>query len=341
MGSALASKSASNSLLVRAAHKLLPHASLSPRFDPVFNDGPSLRQFRANWSAWRAFRGFRPERAVHVGVIADSRGGSHLVQSQFHYLPGGFCFGEGFTPHSPRALNFRAFLLRGEFGVNSLQSKRGRDISHLFYLLNNQSFPASPAWRADNPMPWPRIWLFLFRNPLRCLLSMDASGKAKWKLTADFAGDFLEKFRQRLLLSAGMERDAPDRVRSLCYERFVQQPGAMVEDICQFIGIDAGERATPQAFFRRLQRCGSAPQPRGGYLASPLTGERIEGSGGGFNPLSPIDPARAFTPPLKDAFPGEFHAPAAARLGQALFDLCMTERRSTDVDDLRAAAARR
>lgn len=342
------SKSGSNTLLLRGVQKLLPHGSLSPRFDPLFTDGPSRRQIRANWSAWRDFRGFRPDRAVHVGVIADSRGGSHLVQSQFHYLRCAFCFGEGFMPESPRALNFRAFLLRGVFGVNSLQSKTGRDITHLFYLLNNWSFPASRPWQPEIDMPWSRYWLFLFRNPLRCLLSMDRTGKPKWRLTGDFAAGFLDQFMDRLLLSASMERAAPERVKSLCYERFVQQPDAMLNDCCAFVGVDGNcvkERLAPRAFFHRFQRCGSGPEQREGFLVSPVSGERIVGTGGGFNPLSPIDPDRALKPPLEEAFPAEFRDLAIDRLGRPLYDIFMADRdhrfQSIDVGDLREAAGRR
>ena len=148
------SKAESNSLFVRGVHNFFPHSNLSPRFDPLFTDGLSRRQIQTNWFARTKFRNFRPHRVAHVGVIADSRGGSHLLQSRFHYLRCAFCFGEGFAPEWPRAFNFLAFLLRGVFGVNSLQSKNGRDITHLFYLLNNESFPISRPWQTDIDMLW-------------------------------------------------------------------------------------------------------------------------------------------------------------------------------------------
>lgn len=342
------SKSGTNTLLIRGVHKLLPHGNLTPRFDPLFTDGPNRRQIQANWSAWREFRGFRADRIVHVGVIADSRGGSHIVQSQFHYLRCAFCFGGGFAPESPKALNFRAFLLRGIFGVNSLQSKTGREISHLFYLVNNRSFPARRAWQPEADMPWPRYWLFVFRNPLRCLLSMAHSGKSKWRMTGDSIAGYLDQFRDRLLVSARMELAAPERVMSICYEGFVQQPDAMLHECCDFLGVDRNdvdERLAPRAFFQRFQRCGSIPEERDGYLVSPVSGERIAGTGGGFNPLSPIDPARALMPPLEEAFPAEFCDLAADRLGRPLYDIYMADRdhrfQSIGVGDLQAAAGRR
>ena len=342
------SKSEANTLVVRGLGRLLPNASLTPRFDPFFSDGLNRRLVGENWSAFITFRGFQPDKVAHVGVIADSRGGSHLVCAQFHFLRNAFCFGEGFAPMSRQSYNFRSFLLRGMFGVNSLQDKTGTEITHLFYLLNDNSFASNPGWQAENVSKWQRYWLFVFRNPLRTLLSMQRANKPRWQLTSELVDEFLRYFTERLLKSRVMEDMLPDRVISICYEQFLHDPEETISNCCNFVGVDPTclkDETPARTCFKTFVRCGSRPIEQDGYLVSPISGERILGAGGGFNPLAPIDCERGFSASLESAFPHEIRKVAQASLGQTLFDILMADEdhrfQSVGVEDLRNALNRR
>lgn len=65
--------------------KVFPNAFLSPRWDPVFSDGLTWRYLKANVRIWLSAWGFDANQAKRVFLIADSRGGSHLFESLFHY----------------------------------------------------------------------------------------------------------------------------------------------------------------------------------------------------------------------------------------------------------------
>jgi len=321
-------KKYSNTFPVRLLWKLFPHAYISPRFDPLFTDGITHRYLLKNYYAWKMFSAFDPKQALHVGVFSDARGGSHLVESQFHYMRPVFSFSEGFSPSPTGNLNYRAFLLRGTFGVNSLQDKEARDLTHLVYNLNSKPDAEHPFWNPELKAPLNRFWLYNYRNPLRVLHSMAKTGKNKWALTEETAESVSRSFMQRLSMMRRTQDAFPDRVDSLIFEKFVQTPHDEVSRLALSFGVgkeQIANRVTAESFFKAFFRCGSVPKNIDGYLTSPKSGERIKGWGGGFNPIAKIDSSRAFMPSVANVIPENIRSVVESVLGPELMELMMTD----------------
>ena len=320
---------ATRGLPLRIWSRLAGRTWLTPRFDPIFKDGPSLAWLQMNFDAFRRFRGIRPRDLTHVGLFAFSRGGSHLFESQFHTLRCGFCFGEGSLDFRTD-LNWRTFLCRGMYRADSIQDKSARDMTHLFYICNNAPVHlAKSQWTAQGAQDYRRKWVLIMRNPLRILMSQQATGKQKWRVTQETAEAFMDGFeRSRATFREQCER-FPDDVAVVSIEQFAAKPEAVLEAVCSQLGIPrdmVSGRPKPEEFFRRLGRTGEHPVVQGGYLKSPTRPISVLGWGGGFNPVAPVNPDRLYERDIAASLTADVLETVRRRIGPRAFDLYMSDR---------------
>ena len=313
----------------RAFNRPLARYWLTARFDPVFWDGPSLQWGRMNLLARRRFQDIDPQRFTHVGMFSFSRAGSHLFESQFHYIPSCFCFGEAHMDFR-FDLNWRTFLCRGMYRTDSMQDKRGTDLTHLFYNCNKKPIYLDDAqWTPADLLGYHRQWVLVMRNPLRVLLSRSATGKNKWQMTEPAVEEFLAWFEKaRRHFSMLLER-RPNDTHVVSVEQFVASPDAVLGDLAKRLGLEGDtvtSRPDARGFFRVLSRTGEAPVEREGYLSSPTRSITIQGWGGEFNPLLKIDPDRLYRHPVVDSIPANILLLAKARLGARAFEFYMNDR---------------
>lgn len=320
----LKSKRESTTLMTRVTGCLFPNTLLTPRYDPVFNDGLSLDWLKANWKAWRSFRVFDPDLTSKVGVFSYSRGGSHLFSTQFHYLKTAFCFGEGFARFDRNILSFRAFLLRSTFFVNGLQDKNPSLLTHLVFNNNSGKALQSENWSADFEFPFDRYWIYYLRNPMRTLISLNNTGKEKWRLTNDFAKNFCLNVMDDIKRICVLKNKFTDKVKVIIHEKFCQQPDDIFKKTCMFLNIPdevVKERYLPTEFFKKFFRCGSTPVLEDDWLVSSVSGETIKGWGGNFNPVEPISTERAYSANIKQEIPGDILAIIKKVIGVHRFDI--------------------
>jgi hypothetical protein len=302
----------------------------TPRFDPIFEDGPSLAWLKTNVDAFRRFRGIRPRELTHIGLFAFSRGGSHLFESQFHTLQCGFCFGEGSLDFRTD-LNWRTFLCRGMYRTDSIQSKSACDMTHLFYNCNNGAHVhlAKSQWTLQAAQEYHRKWILILRNPLRILMSRQARGKQKWRVTSDYAAAFVDGFERSRAEFRKLRERVPDDVDVLSVEQFAARPETVMNSVCSRLGIAAdivAGRPKPQEFFRRLGRTGERPVERDGYLKSPTWPIAVQGWGGRFNPIAPLNPDRLFKQDIAASLSNDALHAVRDRIGPRAFDLYMSDR---------------
>lgn len=277
-------------LFDRISGSLMPRIWLNSRYDPVLLDGFSRRWWSANLAARRDFGGIDPRRLHQVGLFAFARGGSHLIASRLHMIPQCFCFGEGIADFSH--VNWRTFLLRGIFRTESIQGKHGHDITHLVYNANQVGVEDRPTWAADRFDEMTRSWVFVTRNPFRILNSMARKRGMERVVEQNF-----RNFRDRTRHFRAMRTANPSRTFVVSFEQFSLEPTTGLHELCRRLDLPSGSLAampTAVEFFQTVFRCGSRPVVKDGHLVSPLTGERISGWGGGFNPLGEVDAKRAF-----------------------------------------------
>jgi hypothetical protein len=301
----------------------------TPRFDPIFEDGPSLAWLQSNLDAFRRFRGIRPRELTHVGLFAFPRGGSHLFESQFHTFRCGFCFGEGSLDFR-RDLNWRTFLCRGMYRTDSIQSKSACEVTHLFYTCNNAPVHlAKSQWTVQAAQEYRRKWVLILRNPLRILMSQQATGKQKWRVTAESAEAFVDGFERSRAAFRKLREQRPDDVDVLSVEQFAAQPDTVLSSLCPRLGVPPGMvagRPKPQEFFCRLGRTGERPVKHDGYLKSPTLPIAVQGWGGGFNPIAPLNPDRLFDEDISASLSGDVLQVVRGRIGPKAFDLYMSDR---------------
>jgi len=308
-----------------------------PDFDPVFEDGLSLAWLRMNLDGYRRFHGLHPRDFTHVGLFAFSRGGSHLLESQFHLASCCFCFGEG-TLDFRSDINWRTFLLRGMYRTDSVQDKSGRELTHLFYNCNTG--PAHldrEQWQERAASEYRRKWVLLLRNPLRILLSQQATGKAKWSLTEAATLTFLDWFERALAKFRRLSENRPDDTHIISVEKFAAMPEPTLAQAAARLDIDpeaVANRPAPAEFFRHLARTDEIPILRGAFLQSPTRDLAVMGWGGAFNPLAPIDADQLYAHELAAALPRDIRALIRGRIGARAMDLYMNDRahRFADVD---------
>ena len=314
------------------AHKLWSRLSgrawLSPRFDPVFQDGISLSWLKMNYEAYRRFHGVRLPQLTHVAMFAFSRGGSHLIESQFHFLRSCFCFGEGSLDFRSD-VNWRTFLCRGMFRTDSIQDKSARELTHLFYNCGNG--PAhfdKEQWKPNRALDYRRKWLLVLRNPLRILLSQHDTGKQKWKLNERQASLFFDWFERAQLTFRDLLVEHPTDTCIVSVEKVAAAPCATLKDMVARLEIDPSDlttRPSPIDFFHRLSRTGEKPIMRNGYLASPSGVIRVQGWGGGFNPAKPVTADILFRHDLASALPDNIRKLARERIGARALEVYMSD----------------
>jgi len=316
-------------LIDRTSSRLLPRRWLASRFDPIFSDGLSRQWLRMNIEAYRRFRGIRPRDMTHLGLFSFSRGGSHLFQSSLHAVPCCFCFGEG-SINIETDLNWRTFLCRGMYHFDSIQDKSLTSITHLVYNNNNSPVHLDRRdWREDEMSGYRRKWILVLRNPLRILLSQNATRKQKWRLTEEWAcqfSDWFEKSRRRFL---ELLAHKPKDTLVVCIEKFAAGPGETLAEVASQLDLDAKQLARsvrPVEFFRLLGRTGEKPVVRDGVLTSPTRDLPVGGWGGGFNPLVEPDPDRLYRDDLAANIPKEILIVLKARLGNAVVEYFMNDR---------------
>ncbi len=314
--------------LHRALNRPLARYWLTERFDPVYADGPNLQWLRMNAQAWRRFRHVQAPDFTHVGMFSFSRAGSHLFESQFHYIPSCFCFGEARLDFRSD-LNWRTFLCRGMYRTDSIQDKQAASLTHLFYNCNKRpDYLDDPQWSAEDLAGYRRKWVLVARNPLRVLLSRAATGKKKWVLTPEAADELFDWYRKASRKFLDLLDRRPSDTEVVSVEQFVTDPERNLSALAQSLGIaqgDVASRPKAKTFFRHISRTGEVPVVREGKLVSPTRPITIEGWGGEFNPLLEIDPSRLYRHVLADELPNDILAVARTRLGETAFDFYLND----------------
>lgn len=316
------------SSLHRALNRPLARFWLGSRFDPIFVDGPSLQWVRMNAEAFRRFRPVDPHEFTHVGMFSFSRAGSHLLESQFHYVSSCFCFGEAHL-NIQTDLNWRTFLCRGMYRTDSIQDKKIGDLTHFFYNCNKSPiYLDHPQWDPDLT-EFKRKWVLVLRNPLRILLSREATRKKKWLFSEQGADKFFTWFERARTRFIDLLDRRPDDVCVISIEQFVDNADTVMDAAAEKIGLCADlVRSRPNAreFFKIVNRTGEKPVVRNGYLSSPTRKIAIRGWGGEFNPLLNINPDRLYAHDIAASIPAEILRLARLRLGERAFEFYMSDR---------------
>jgi hypothetical protein len=258
--------------LHRALNRPLARYWLSARFDPIYADGPSLQWLRMNADAWRRFRHVDEHDFTHVGMFSFSRAGSHLFESQFHYIRSCFCFGEARLDFRTD-LNWRTFLCRGMYRTDSIQDKEVGALTHLLYNCNKRpEYLDDPQWSVDDLPGYRRKWVLVTRNPLRVLLSRAATKKKKWALTESAAEGLFDWYEKASRTFLRLLDRRPDDTEVVSVEQFVTDPEGNLGRLASELGIaaqDLKSRSAAKAIFPSIKRTGEAPVARAGKLRSP------------------------------------------------------------------------
>jgi hypothetical protein len=166
------------------------------------------------------------------------------------------------------------------------------------------------------------------RNPLRVLMSRQATKKKKWQWSEASTAEFFDWFDKARAVFRDLIERRPDDALVVSIEQFVGDPQRVLLDVANRIGLDAAlvhSRPGAREFFRRIGRTGERPVLRGGYLASPSRDITIKGWGGDFNPLLDIDPDRLYRHDIAAAMPPEVLRLARERLGDRAFDFYLSD----------------
>jgi hypothetical protein len=175
----------------------------------------------------------------------------------------------------------------------------------------------------DGEERYRRKWICLLRNPLRILLSRQATGKQKWQWSEQMVSDLFnwyEKARKRFI---ELLEHRPDDVKIVSVEQFAATPDGVLSDVCRCIGLDArlvASRPGPRTFFKTISRTGETPVVRNGRFASPTRDIFIQGWGGEFNPLYEVDAERLYRHDIVAEMPADLLRLARSRLGERAFE---------------------
>lgn len=282
----LKSKKSSNKLLYRFLNKFFPFQSLSPRFDPIFDWNLNYNYLNFLFKCLKNSNDINFKKLRRIIFISSPRGGSHLFSSLFHNIENCFCFDEAFTDLDFKAINGRSYMLRGMYGINSLQDKKIKEIENICYLihgyklLKDQKYLEKINFERD-------VMIYIFRNPLRTIISRLNNKKNKWlslQSTELFLNDFLQNLREYKI----QKRESSYKVKAIMIEHFITNLDCEFIKLCNFIwdnGVVQHKSRIPyDEFFKKFILCNSKPIIQNKYLTSAITGEKISGSGG-FNPL--------------------------------------------------------
>ncbi len=282
----LKSKKSSNKLPFRVLNKILPFQYFSPRFDPLFDGNLNLNYLNFLFKCLKNGKNIKYKKLKRMIFISSPRGGSHLFSSLFHNIENCFCFDEAFTNLDYKAINGRSFMLRGMYGINSLQNKNIKDIENICYLihshkvLENQKYLEKINFEKD-------VIIYIFRNPLRTIISRFKTKKIKWKSlqsTELFLNEFLENLRNY----KNLKNKNKYKVEAIMLENFISNLDDEFIKICDFIWdngkVQHDKRVPNDQFFTKFILCNSKPIIKNKYLTSRITSEKISASGQ-FNPM--------------------------------------------------------
>lgn len=298
------------------------------------------------WRAWRHAAAFRkqldPAKISRLFFMSYSRSGSHNFAGRLHYLPEVFvmrenAFSNREDPWQSRIqipdIQTAHFLGLSVFGPHGIQDKCGDQIRHVVHFNNRYLDWDGPPLEQMPALPSDRV-LFYHRNIFRVLYSRDKAServgkdKTKWAVTDEtFERDLL---RHRACVSAFTRlRDRiPDRTGWCFHEQFCAQPAAVFAEICTWLKIPAehtGLWSEPRKFFKTAFGNRRPLEERDGSLWCPVRNICVEGTGGHYNPLQPVDRARAVADPL-DRFLTPPRLAAARRiLGSEVTDFLMSD----------------
>ena len=182
----------SRSLIYYLINKLFPFQYLSPRWDPMFNGKFNLNYLRFLIKCLRQGKHLKKKKFKRIIFVTSARGGSHLFSSFFHTIKDCFCFDEAFSNLDFKAITSRAFMIRGMYGINSLQDKKINKIQNICYLINDQKTLENDNFLGKIDSKKDFI-IFIFRNPLRTIVSRKSTKKNKWQ-SKESIKIFLQEF---------------------------------------------------------------------------------------------------------------------------------------------------
>ena len=139
------------------------------------------------------------------------------------------------------------------------------------------------------------VIIYIFRNPLKTIISRKNTKKAKWQ-TKESTENFLKEFLNNLEVYKKINAQKKYFIKGFFLENFIENLGLELENLCKFIWEDGSEkfrrRKAYKDFFKKFILCNSKPIIKNEFLTSPITKEKITGSGGMFNPIKEISTKR-------------------------------------------------
>jgi len=322
-------KNQSNTLFYRILNKFFPSQYITPRWDPFLSGRFSFNYLfflneclRKNKLKRKDFR--------RIIFISSARGGSHLFSSFFHNIEDCFCFDEAFTNLEFKAVTSRAFMLRGMYGINSLQEKKINQIKNICYTINDSKVLGLENY-LEKINPSKDVIIYIFRNPLKTIISRKNTKKAKWQ-TKDSTEIFLKEFLNNLEIYKKIKAQNKYFIKGFFLENFIENLDLELENLFRFIWEDGGEkfrrRKSYKDFFKKFILCSSKPVIKNDFLTSPITNEKITGSGGMFNPLKKISTKRLSKSEIK--LDGETKFICEKILGKDLYDYFLLKNIESD-----------
>ena len=286
----------SRSLIYRLLNRIFPFQYLSPRWDPMLNGKFNLNYLRFLIRCLKQGNNLKGKKYKRIICISSARGGSHLFASFFHNIEDCFCFDEAFSNLELKAITSRAFMIRGIYGINSLQDKKINKIENIFYLINDQKTLENENF-LEKIDPEKDFIIYIFRNPLRTIISRRRSRKYKWQ-SKESIEIFLQEFLHNLRIYKKLKKKNKYFIRGYMLETIIENLDYELENLYKFIWQD-GEikyknRVNYEEFFKKFILCNSKPILKDQYLTSSITNEKIIGSAGFFNPIRKISVKRLF-----------------------------------------------
>jgi len=298
-------------------------------------------EWRKEYRMARAFdRAVRKTELQRVWILSYSCSGTHSFYTHFHYMPAVFAFGENTfidKENDPFQFRFQSGRLRpahwlygSAFGEHGLQSKDGRDLTHLF-LLSNHYLKYRQAATLDSLLAKDRL-IFYQRNFLRVLFSQDRDSrkfkKPHFEMTPDRFSASVASHQFRMAEMVGLCRSDSQRVRLCFHERFCAAAQRGIEEVCDFVDIAKDQRSgwdDPCGFFGRCYRSGEKPSVRNGALWCPSSEAPIRGKGGLYNPLPPVSLERTLSSPVREWITGDRLRIVREAFGDELVDFWLND----------------
>ncbi len=279
-------KNQSKILIYKFLNKFFPFQYITPRWDPLLNGKLNFYYFLFLYKCIRKNK-LNKKDFKRIIFISSARGGSHLFSSFFHNIEGCFCFDEAFTNLEFKAVTLRAFMLRGMYGINSLQEKKISAIKNICYMINDsKNLEANNYLEKINQKE--DVIIYIFRNPLKTIISRKNTKKPKWQ-TKESTENFLKEFLHNLKVYKNIKAQNRYLVKGFMLENFVENLELELKKLFEFIWEDGSEkfrkRKGNKDYFKKFILCNSRPIIKNGFLTSPITNEKIKGSGGMFNPI--------------------------------------------------------